>query len=200
MTVVDGRYGSEFPEVTRRDLLQIGSLGLVGLSLPDMLQTAQAKGLRAGAAKSCILFYLEGGPAQQDMWDMKPNAPREIRGEFRPIASTIPGIDVCEHLPLLSRQMHHLALIRSVHHRIVDHNAGTYYMLTGRSPIVGGKLIVKDEAGNFPPFGSVLAKMRPRRDLPEFVHLPDIRGGSVGNGSAVPRIASRSGVARRNRS
>ena len=140
---VDG-CGQLFPEIRRRDLLKIGSLGLVGLSLPNMLQKAHAEGLRAGSAKSCILFYLEGGPAQQDMWDMKPKAPLEIRGEFRPIATTNPGVEVCEHLPMLSRQMHHLALIRSVHHRIVDHNAGAYYMLTGRPPLDGGRLIVKD--------------------------------------------------------
>ncbi len=174
MTDLIDRCGQRFSEITRRDLLQIGSLGLVGLSLPDVLHSVQAEGLRAGAAKSCILFYLEGGPAQQDMWDMKPTAPVEVRGEFQPIATSIPGVEVCEHLPMLCRQMHHLAQIRSVHHRIVDHNAGTYYMLTGRSPVAGGRLIVKDEAGNFPPFGSVLAQRRPRKDLPEFVHLPDI--------------------------
>jgi len=105
---------------------------------------------------------------------MKPDAPAEVRGEFKPIATTVPGIQVCEYLPMLSQQMHHLALIRSVHHRIVDHNAGTYYMLTGRSPVAGGRLIVRDEPDNFPPYGSVLAKLRPRKDLPEFVHLPEI--------------------------
>lgn len=160
--------------MARRDLLQIGSLGLAGLSLPDLIQTAEARGLRAGAAKSCILFFLEGGPAHQDMWDMKPKAPVEVRGAFKPIATTVPGIEVCDQLPMLSQQMHHLALIRSVHHKIVDHNAGTYYMLTGRSPVTGNRLIVKDEPENFPPFGSVLAKLRPQKNLPEFVHLPDI--------------------------
>lgn len=163
-----------FPEITRRELLQIGSLGLVGLNLPGMLQAAKVQGLRPGAAKSCILFYLEGGPAQQDLWDMKPEAPSAYRGEFRPIATKQPGLHVCEHLPMLAKQMHHLAQIRSVHHKVVDHNAGTYYMLTGRSPVDGGRLIVEDDPSNFPPFGSVLAQHRPHKDLPEFVHLPDI--------------------------
>ncbi len=105
---------------------------------------------------------------------MKPNAPAQIRGEFKPISTTVPGMQVCEHLPMLARQMHHIAIVRSVHHKIVDHNAGAYYCLTGRSPVAGGRLIVSDEAENFPPFGSVLARMRPLRNMPEFVHMPDI--------------------------
>jgi hypothetical protein len=169
--------------IPRRDLVRVGSLGLVGLSLPELVGSAQSQGLRAGAAKSCLLFFLEGGPAQHDMWDMKPNAPADVRGEFQPIASSVPGIDVCEYLPMLARHMHHLALVRSVHHEIVDHNAGTYYMLTGRHPVSGGKLIVKDEPENFPPFGAVLAKLRPLDDLPEFVHLPDIMSN---NGYDIP--------------
>lgn len=168
------QFRKRFPEINRRQMLSAGSLGMLGLSLPELLESAGKSGLKAGSAKSCILFFLEGGPAQQDMWDMKPDAPAQYRGEFKPIATRISGIDVCDQLPLLAKQMHHLAQIRSVHHRVVDHNAGSYYMLTGRSPVAGGRLIVKDEPGNFPPFGSVLAKLRPRHDLPEFVHLPDI--------------------------
>lgn len=160
--------------VSRRELLRIGSLGIAGLSLPELLRAADQRGLRRGAAKSCLLFFLEGGPAHQDMWDMKPRAPREVRGEFQPIATSVPGIDVCDHLPLLAKQMHHLALVRSVHHKIVDHNAGAYYALTGRYPVAQGKLIVSESPENFPPFGSVLAKLRPLDDLPEFVHLPEI--------------------------
>ncbi|MEZ6067087.1 MAG: DUF1501 domain-containing protein [Planctomycetaceae bacterium] len=139
--------------------------------------------MRRGSAKSCILLFLEGGPAQQDMWDMKPDAPEQVRGPFRPIASTIPGIDVCEHLPLLAQQMHHLSLVRAVHHTVVDHNASTYYMLTGRSPVSGGSLIVRDQPDNFPPFGSVIAKLRPNPHLPEFVHLPEIM---LNNGDEIP--------------
>ncbi len=162
------------PSFSRRDLLRIGSLGAAAVALPELLLAAESRGLQRGAAKSCILFFLEGGPAQQDMWDMKPHAPLEVRGEFRPIETTNPSVQICEHLPMLAQQMHHLTLIRSVHHNIVDHNAGTYYALTGRYPIARGKLIVRDEVDNFPPFGSVLAQIRPLADLPEFVHLPEI--------------------------
>ncbi len=158
----------------RRDLLRVGSLGLLGLSLPELLSAAQSQGLRRGSAKSCLLFFLEGGPAQQDMWDMKPTAPVEFRGPFQPIDTSAKGVQVCEYLPMLARQMQHLALVRSVHHEVVDHNASSYYMLTGRSPVVGNRLIIRDEPENFPPFGAVLAKLRPSPDLPEFVHIPEI--------------------------
>lgn len=159
----------------RRTILQWGSLGLVGLNLADLLRTTASSAVNRRPAKSCILFLLEGGPAHQDLWDMKPEAPAEVRGEFRPIATSASGIEVCEHLPLTSRQMHHVALVRSVHHTVVDHNAGSYYALTGRSPVRGGELIVRDDIANFPPLGAVLSRLRPsERTLPAFVHVPEI--------------------------
>ena len=133
-----------------------------------------------------ILFVLEGGPAHQDLWDMKPDAPLGVRSEFRPIVTTVPGLMFCEHLPMLAQQAHHLTLVRSVHHTIGDHNAGAYYALTGRVPLVGGRLITAPAADNFPPFGSVLAKLRPEpaRNLAyDFVHMPDWMSN---NGSFLP--------------
>jgi hypothetical protein len=168
----------------RREFLRAGALALGGLSLPALL-AARVRGAAARAkAKSCILLFLEGGPAHQDLWDMKPEAPAEYRGEFRPIGTSLPGVAVCEHLPRLARQMQRLALVRSLHHTIVDHNAGAYYALTGRSPQEGGRLILGDEPGNFPPYGAVLARLRPtNRRLPAFVHLPDIMSN---NGRDLP--------------
>ena len=160
--------------IARRDLLQVGSLGLLGLTVPSLIRQASAGGLRPGAAKSCLLFFLDGGPGQHDMWDMKPNAPAQVRGEFKPIRTTVPDIHVCEGLPELSRQMHHLSLVRSVTHDVMVHSAATYYMLTGRHPLPAGNLIIKEEPDNFPPVGSVLAQQRPLKDIPEYVHLPDI--------------------------
>jgi hypothetical protein len=78
------------------------------------------------------------------------------------------------HLPLLAKQMHHVAQVRSVHHKVLDHNAGAYYCLTGRSPVDGGRLIVGDEPTNFPPYGSVVAQRYPVAGMPAFVHLPDV--------------------------
>jgi hypothetical protein len=142
----------------------------LGLSLPGLLGAAAGR----GRVKSLILFALEGGPSHIDLWDMKPDAPEAIRGEFRPIATTVPGLVFCEHLPLLARQAHHLTLVRSVHHHINDHNAGYYFAMTGRDPSTGGRLIVSPSPDNFPAIGSVVAKLRPTgRGLPDFVHTPD---------------------------
>src|SRR5262249_28078498 len=90
--------------LNRREVLRVGGAGLLGLSLPALLRAASDQGAKA---KSLIIFFLEGGPAHQDLWDMKPDAPREVRGEFQPIETTVPGLWYCEHLPLLARQAHH---------------------------------------------------------------------------------------------
>ena len=95
---------------TRREVLRLGGAGVVGLALPAWLR---AEALApASRVKSVVLFFLEGGPAHQDLWDMKPDAPEGVRGEFRPIATTVPGLSFCEHLPMLAKQAHHLALVR----------------------------------------------------------------------------------------
>ncbi len=169
--------------LSRRRILWLGALGGMGLTLPRLLRADAARRARPAKAKSCILFFLEGGPSHIDLWDMKPDAPGEVRGEFQPIQTRLAGVTVCEHLPLLSQQIHRLTQIRSVHHKIVDHNAGTYYMLTGRSPVVGGELIVRDLPENFPPIGSVLAYLRPSDILPPFVHIPEYM---FNNGADLP--------------
>ena len=170
-----------------------------GSARPEPAGAAPAARRRDGCeAKSVILFVLEGGPAHQDLWDMKPDAPLGVRGEFGPIATTVPGLSFCEHLPMLAGQAHHLTLVRSVHHTIGDHNAGAYYALTGRVPLVGGSLITAPAADNFPPFGSVLAKLRPTgRHLPDFIHMPDWMSN---NGSFLPGQDEVSSAARSTRS
>lgn len=131
--------------LNRRDVLRAGSLGLFGLGLGDLLrgraafagEAALAEAGRAasfGRAKSCILMFMWGGPAHQDTWDLKPDAPAEIRGEFKPIATKTPGIQICEHLPLLAQRTDKLAIIRSMTHTDVNHLTGTHYMLTGQAP------------------------------------------------------------------
>ncbi len=174
------------PRVTRREILQVGSLALSSLTLGRLLaaEANQTTATRRKAVKSCIFLFLEGGPSHIDLWDMKPEAPMDVRGEFQPIQTTVPGVQVCEHLPMLAKQMHNVALVRSVHHSIVDHNAGAYYALTGRSPIQGSQLIVSPGAEDFPPYGSVLKHLRPTEgSFPAFVHLPDIMSN---NGSDLP--------------
>jgi hypothetical protein len=157
---------------TRREFLRVGGLSVGGLSLPSLLAAEPGR----AKAKSCILIFMDGGPSHLEMWDLKPNAPAEIRGEFGPIRTSVPGVTVGELLPKTAPLMHHFAQVRSVHHSINDHNAGAYYLLTGKSPVNGSKLIQTDGAETFPPVGAVLSKLRPpATPLPPFVHLPEFQ-------------------------
>src|SRR5262245_38841136 len=104
--------------ITRREWLRAGGLSALGLMLPDLLGaralTAPAQRRAAfGRARSCVIVFLFGAPAHQDIWDLKPAAPADIRGEFRPISSSVPGIQLGEHVPLIARTAHRLALVRS---------------------------------------------------------------------------------------
>src|SRR5436305_11671581 len=106
--------------LNRRQLLQVGGIGLWGLSLPGLLRarTRPAEEATAARADSCILVFLNGGPSHLDMWDMKPDAPAEIRGEFKPIATSVPGVQFSEHLPRLARLVHRCTVVRSVYHSV----------------------------------------------------------------------------------
>src|SRR5437867_802892 len=139
---MDNRESSRLP-IDRRYFLQLSGLGYLGLSLSGVLraQAAQASQPARSAiparVRSCILIFQYGGPSHVDTFDMKPAAPAEIRGEFRPIATSVPGLSVCEHLPRLARHMDKIALIRSMHHTIRLHDAASIEILTGR-PLAGG--------------------------------------------------------------
>src|SRR5687767_4518791 len=101
----------------RRRLLQIGGLGACGLNLAELFQArAAAAGRPEPAFRSCILLFYYGGPSHLETWDPKPDAPAEVRGEFKPIETSAPGIRIGEHLPLTARVMHRAAVIRSLHH------------------------------------------------------------------------------------
>jgi uncharacterized protein (DUF1501 family) len=155
------------PAVRRREFLRAGALSLFGLGLPTLLQGRAAANQAAGRpARACILLFMWGGPAQQDTWDMKPAAPVDYRGEFRPIPTTVPGLQICEHLPRLARRAHKLALIRSMTHGNVDHLTAPHMLLTGR-PAATGNL-----GDDFPSIGSVLARLgRGTPPLPPFVSM-----------------------------
>ncbi|MCO6454349.1 MAG: DUF1501 domain-containing protein [Pirellulaceae bacterium] len=122
------------PGTTRRELLCIGGLSLLGLSLPQLaaLRAAAGAEARARGSRSCVLLFLFGGPSQIDLWDMKPSAPVEVRGEFRPIATRVPGIQVCEHLPRLAEQMDKLCLVRSMTHGMNVHGPACSEIFSGR--------------------------------------------------------------------
>jgi hypothetical protein len=165
-------------------MLQFGGISLLGLSLADLLRADEDTRLsgETASADACILIFLNGGPSHLDMWDMKPAAPAEIRGEFRPVATTVPGVQLCEHMPRLAGQMHHAALVRSVHHTVNNaHAAAVYTSLTGHDR---GDATVAIGAGpnDYPAIGSVVGAIRPPAiNAVPFVALPYItqegRGG-----------------------
>ncbi|MDB5337927.1 MAG: hypothetical protein JWN70_3546, partial [Planctomycetaceae bacterium] len=120
--------------VTRRSFLEAGETGLAGLSLPTLLSLQSAGAVESQNAKirNCITIFLVGSPGHLDTWDMKPEAPAEIRGKFKPISTNAPGIDICEHFPLMARMMDKVALIRSLHHKTgATHENGQRWMMTG---------------------------------------------------------------------
>ncbi|MBI3862837.1 MAG: DUF1501 domain-containing protein, partial [Planctomycetia bacterium] len=145
---------------SRRDVSQAGVLACSGLTLPDLLSRRAAAGPSAGRGKSVILIWLRGGASHIDSFDMKPAAPVEIRGEFDPIPTNVPGIDVCEYLPLTAQIMDKLAIIRGIKSNdLGDHTP--HYIITG-SP----------DRGKRPAFGSIVSYLQPRNDgLPPYVSL-----------------------------
>ena len=121
-------------DVGRRGFLRVGAGGALGLTLPQFLALRARAGDGFGQARSCIVLFAWGGISHLDTFDLKPGAAREIRGEFRPIPTSVPGIQVGEHLPRLARRMHQVALVRSVHHNAPSHRSGAYWNLTGHAP------------------------------------------------------------------
>jgi len=165
--------------VGRRDFLVASATGLAGLTAGQSILPASTDGGNSpGQAKSTILFFLCGGISHIDTWDMKPNAPAEYRGEFQPIATSAPGVTLCEYLPLLSRQAHHLALINSVSGTVNtnDHHAGYYHNLTGHVPDPTFLTLGNNRTpypDDWPYIGSVVAAKRPQRDgIPNAVTMP----------------------------
>jgi hypothetical protein len=145
--------------LTRRGVLQAGAIGTFGLSLPRLLRADTLPTAAARRADACILIFLNGGPSHLDMWDMKPDAPAEIRGEFRPVATSLPGVRLSEHLPRLARLMHHASLVRSVRHSVNNsHAAAVYAALTGhdRGERGGGARPTDN-----PAIGAVVARVQP---------------------------------------
>lgn len=118
----------------RREFLQVGSLALSGLTLPDVLAARRAAG-QQHRDTSVILLYLHGGASHLETWDLKPEAPLDYRSVFQPISTTVPGMDICELLPLQARQAHRIAIVRSVHHRMSSHSDGGIEVLTGKTPV-----------------------------------------------------------------
>ena len=161
--------------IARRRLLQSGILGGLGLSLAGRVRAVAQTPDRVPPVRSCILIFSYGGPSHLDTWDMKPNAPREIRSEFRPIATSVPGIQISEHLPHSARVMDRLAIIRSQHHPMTNHDAAAFAALSGRLPAKGDLELLSNDCNNSPCLGSVMSHEIPERPgLPTFVALPHV--------------------------
>lgn len=164
-------------ELHRRQLLRLTAAGVVGSTLPFAKNSAAQSVLPGGRAKSVLLVLLSGGPSQLDMFDPKPAAPAEIRGEFSAINTAVPGIDVCEHLPRLAAQMGRWSIVRSLAHLEHNHLLATHVALTGRPTPVprGGSDLDRVESRNdFPNFAGALNAIQPRNDgVPTGVSLPN---------------------------
>ena len=159
----------------RRSFLKVGALTLGGLTLPGLLR-ARAESTKETPKKSVILLWLAGGPSHIDMYDLKPNAPAEIRGEFKPIGTSVPGIQIGEHLPRQARIMDKFAIVRSACHTNAGHGMGAQWMLTGYMPTVE----VNDNI--YPATGSVVATIDEKLNSPvanaqqrEFLARPAFR-------------------------
>jgi hypothetical protein len=160
--------------VVRREFLQVGFSGFVGIGFSALL-AGRARAVPeplAPRAKSMILVFLTGAPSHIDTFDMKPDAPEGIRGEFKPIATNAPGISICEHMPRLAAMAHRLAIVRSMSHKHTNHLNATHWVLTGQ-PQPGAffdKIASRDD---YPCYASALDAIRPRCDgIPSGVTLP----------------------------
>jgi hypothetical protein len=179
MLSINGPIPRTYQGLSRRELLRAGGLSCLGLMLPDLLNSpAHAAGKHPptfGKAKSCLIVYLNGGASHHDTFDMKPDAPEEIRGEFKPIASNVPGINVCEYLPLMARQMDKVTVVRSMSHRDNNHPSAVYWSLTGHEYPRASNLSEFLSREDHPHIGSSLTAVEGKKDraVPTFITLPD---------------------------
>jgi hypothetical protein len=168
--------------LTRRHLLQVGGLGLLGLGLPGAGPASTPAPRRKGRARAVIFLHQWGGPSHHDTFDMKPAAPSAIRGEFKPIASRITGLPVCEQLPRMATVMDRVCLIRSLRHTMKNHNSAGYYSLSGYAPPTDDQRL-RDSRDLCPAYGSVVDRLAPaRRGVPTFVAYPHV----ISDGSITP--------------
>src|SRR6478609_6581849 len=160
--------------LNRRDaMIRLGQLGLGGLTLPQLLAARESAAFRhEPTADACIFVFLWGGPPQQDMWDMKPDAPAGIRSQFGVIDTVVPGIRVSDQMPLFAKQTDKTCIVRSLSHGSNNHEPSVYHMLTGRT---NPTLVVPKNQRNrrdFPFFGSVVSHFEPPGAMPATVTIP----------------------------
>src|SRR5262245_5304001 len=163
--------------ITRRRALRLGAVGLIGgLTLPRLLELEAVAGTgREPKAKSVIFLFLEGGPSTIDMWDLKPDAPAEIRGPYQPIATKVPGTFVGEHCPLSAAIADKFTILRSHSHKDNGHNTGYHYCMTGyKAAFADGQAGGVPNNLLYPSLGSIVSReLGPRGNIPCYVNLPD---------------------------
>src|SRR5579864_6121349 len=173
--------------ITRRELLQVGYSGLLGIGLPSLLAHQAAAGTVSRSArqmeqraKSVLLIFLTGAPSHIDTFDLKPEAPAEIRGSFQPVATKAPGVQFCEHLPRLASLSDKFAIIRSMTHGLPSHEHATHMVLTGIDKMPPGSTHMASRA-DWPCYASGLDYVRPRSDgIPTGVMLPTYLNNGYG--------------------
>src|SRR5687768_4776012 len=161
----------------RRDcMLRLGQLGLGSLTLPGLVQGQHAQAALGGStsakAKSCILVYLWGGPPQQDMWDLKPDAPEGVRSLFKPIDTNVPGMQICDQMPLVAQHADKYCIVRSLTHPSNTHEVGVYHTLTGK---INNTLAVPRNQRNrsdFPNAAAIVSRFTPPGPMPASVTVP----------------------------
>ena len=192
MLSIPGGVGRNCDGVSSREFLRVGGAGLLGLSLGDIfrLQAASVTDTPAnkngwGQAKSVIMIFLQGGPSHIDIWDPKPDAPSNIRGEFKPIKTKIPGTHIGEHMPMMANTLDKVTLIRSMSYTpngLFNHTAAIYHMLTGYPPdkVSPSGQLEPPNGADFPTAGSHVSKLKPLTDamLP-FVEMDALVGATV---------------------
>lgn len=169
-------------DITRRRALQIGGLGMLGLTLPKILSGVESSPRVRPRAKSVIFLFQWGGPSHIDMFDMKPDAPEDVRSPYGTISTSAPEIQICEHLPEMAKWMHRVTLIRSVTHTMKNHASAGYYALSGHAPPSDDQRL-RDSLDLYPAYGSVVDHLMPNTNgMPTFVAYPHV----VRDGSIVP--------------
>jgi hypothetical protein len=160
---------------SRREFLRVGGLGALGLTLADWFRAEKAGAVSNGKAKSVILIFNSGAPSHVDLWDMKPNAPDDVRGPFKPVKTNVPGIEISELMPSLTRHADKYAIVRTVHHTQTQHNTGMYWSIVGR-PYRFDSTLINPSPEDYPSFGTLVGWLAYQegynKALPPYVITP----------------------------
>lgn len=169
--------------LNRRAALRVGGASLFGLTFPQFLNASDHQAKKIKATADCVIFLHQwGGPGQHETFDMKPDAPENVRGWYKPIASVVPGIQVCEKLPKVAKIMNKVSVIRCLQHTMNNHNSAGYYSLTGVPPATDDQRL-RDSIELFPAYGSIVSKLiKTDPGIAPFVAYPHV----LADGSITP--------------